>query len=51
MTRKTETLIRLSLKAKEDLKIIAANHGLSQSEMVEKLITEHVQNTTNSANR
>ena len=51
MTRKTENLIRLSLKAKEDLKNLSATYGLSLSEMVEKLIVEHVQNSADKTNR
>ncbi|MBO3462221.1 hypothetical protein G7B40_006180 [Aetokthonos hydrillicola Thurmond2011] len=46
MTRKTENLIRLSLEAKEKLKKLAATHSLSLSQMVEKLIVEYVQDTT-----
>ena len=36
--RKTETLIRLTPEAKEQLKILAARYGLSLSDTVAKLI-------------
>lgn len=38
MARKTETLIRLPEKAKERLKLLAEEKGLSLSETVEQLI-------------
>lgn len=47
MTRKTETLIRLTAATKQALTGLAKESGLSLSETVEKLITSEIAKKSN----